>query len=310
MFLGPAAASDESLLLTPLVEAISVKGVVYLTVAAAAVLLPALLDLLLEVVFLGIIPSSFEVVFLVLWSFAISLARIIFLDTPYAARFYGVSQFSLFWVYVCATFISLQRMCSGIFTPARVFLALSLTYSYSILEIWHFARNDGHSIITAIQIVKYVGFIYTMLLHLYFYAVLALEWYATKSSWNQWLLQLSADIRIALIISALFVFAVIFYFCAIIGFKKTLGVQNASTNFEYFFLSGSILTSGMITVIPQRLAKKRTNKMIAELETKKTFVRYISHELRTPLSILINGLDLVDDLLVEGRERRSFGLRS
>ena len=252
LFMGADQASDGPLKQSPLAEAIAIPAVVYLSVSAAAVLVPVLLDVVLDMAWVGVGPASLELVFLILWSFAISLARVIFLDTPYAVKFYGISQMSLFWVYVCVTFFTLQRVCSKVFTPARVLIALSLTYLYSILELYFFAVDDDHGIRMAVLVAKYGGFSYVMLLHLSFYIILFLEWRTAKTPLTQWFGLLSADVLISIIVSALYVFALLVYFSASVVFIKDTGIRNISSEFEYFFISGSILTSVLITIIPPK----------------------------------------------------------
>ena len=252
LLMGADQASDGPLKQSPLAEAIAIPAVVYLSISAAAVLVPVLLDVVLDMAWVGVNPASLEMVFLILWSFAISLARVTFLHTPYAVLFYGISQMSLFWVYVCVTFFTLQRVCSKVFTPARVLIALSLTYLYSILELYFFAVDDDHGIRMAVLVAKYGGFSYVMLLHLSFYIILFLEWRTAKTPLTQWFGLLSADVLISIIVSALYVFALLVYFSASVVFIKDTGIRNISSEFEYFFISGSILTSVLITIIPPK----------------------------------------------------------
>ena len=59
------------------------------------------------------------------------------------------------------------------------------------------------------------------------------------------------------------------------------GVFNFTSQYLYGYLTLCIICSVFITVLPQRLMKFYALKTGADLELKKTFVRYISHELRT-----------------------------
>ena len=71
---------------------------------------------------------------------------------------------------------------------------------------------------------------------------------------------------------------------------------STENNFIYYFaLLSAFIT--LTTVLPGRSARFEALQLQQNLETKRTFVRYVSHEVRTPLNTICMGLELVEDEL-------------
>ena len=68
---------------------------------------------------------------------------------------------------------------------------------------------------------------------------------------------------------------------------------STENNFIYYFaLLSAFIT--LTTVLPGRSARFDALQLQQNLETKRTFVRYVSHEVRTPLNTICMGLELVE----------------
>jgi signal transduction histidine kinase len=63
----------------------------------------------------------------------------------------------------------------------------------------------------------------------------------------------------------------------------------------FMLVMTSVLTV-VTTLLPGRIARSRVREVESNLETKKTFVRYIGHEIRTPLNVASIGLELLATL--------------
>jgi signal transduction histidine kinase len=64
--------------------------------------------------------------------------------------------------------------------------------------------------------------------------------------------------------------------------------------FEFDFLVClGVIVAILATLLPGRIARSQIYKAESDLESKRSFVRYIGHELRTPLNIASIGLDLL-----------------
>lgn len=117
----------------------------------------------------------------------------------------------------------------------------------------------------------------------------------------KWLQSIDCNLRWTLLILtqlSVIMFSYLIYviieLCTHVEFK----IVQTNTMMAYLVLSVLyILLVSSISIRVMRISLHRTEE---ELETKKSFVRYISHEIRTPLSIILTGIDVLEEQLKGG----------
>ena len=295
--LSPTIPSVElSLQGSPLHVAIQSPGIVYLTLATMTIIVPVLLEFLLDNLLFGFNRASIERSLLILSVFCTSLAQFIGLHTNVATALYGISIYGYLWLLFSIGFIVLNRISPKAFTTLRILTILCFTYIYFISESL-FLMLEDQKLVILINVSKYLTVSSFIFLILYFFFMVISDFYSSKTPFRIWMKSVDNDTQLAILLSLTLLLAGALIVCLSLAFVKDVGIQNSPSSFIDGYLCISVITSLLLTAVPQRIERYQLSKVVSDLEIKKTFVRYISHELRTPLSIIMTGLSLLEEQL-------------
>ena len=295
--LGPQIQSSESS--TAVSQSFRDAGISDLIAAAMGILLPVMLDNLLDLIFLGVNASLVHRSFFLLMLFLSFLGEYVALRLNYLAIFFCCSYILQLWVLGCIALLEMHRV-SRMFSWPTVIVILSVFYAYCITFVWFFTYG-GSALFLTTRVLKYISFcLFFIVFLLYIGVELCTCWTSDIGFW-EWYTSLQSKKRDGLTVSiGVFITLFIYLILALTLNSTAAGFAGFSVSYLYGYLTLCIICSVFITVLPQRLMKIYALKMNADLELKKTFVRYISHELRTPLSIALSGIDLLEEQVREG----------
>lgn len=302
LFLGVGEQAEARVKDSILSSSIRAPEVVYLTSISAAILLPLLVDTLLDSISYGLNPALMERGYFLMTIFFSFVGQVVTNSSPIATTFYGCSFIFQLWILCSASLIILNRV-SPMYTNVRVALILCFAYIYVIAQILTLTFGSTTTQVVA-DISKYLCISFILIINIAYFTYTVKIWRASKLSLIEWMNSMNGETHTGIVISFGLLSSVFTYAILAIIFNSRSGITFITSKFLASYLCLSIALNLAISILPQRFLKAHANKVSSELELKKTFVRYISHELRTPISICLTGLDLAEEQLKRGASTR------
>ena len=274
--LGPIAqqTADNNLIS----ETLRDEGVKQLTIVAFSVLFPVLADNVLDLIYVGYEPALVSRTYFLACIFLSFVCQYTATYLRYGAIFYCCAYVIQLWVLGCFSLIEMSRL-SKFFSWPRIISVLTVFYIYCFLFVWFFTF-EGIAVRFALSFFKFASFFMFLLLFLINIVLTALAWYRSQKNLAAWYRALNNDVQNGIIISVGMFTSFFTYMVLALTLNSIPGFASFSVSYLYGYLTLCIVCSLMITILPQRKAKAQAIKLQTDLETKRTFVRYISHELR------------------------------
>lgn len=254
------------------------EGVVQLTVVAFSILFPMLVDNLLDLVQMGPDPALMTRTFFLSCIFLSFICQYTATKMTYGAIFYCCSYVIQLWVLGCFSLIEMSRL-SPFFSFPRIISILLVFYTYCLLFVGYFTFGGG-ALAFALSFFKFASFFMFLLMFFFFILKQVSLWYSSQKNLGVWYRSQTHSIQSGIIISLGVFVSFLTYMVLALTLNSIPGFASFSVGYLYGYLTLCIICSVVITIIPQRKAKAQAIKLRSDLETKRTFVRYISHELR------------------------------
>ena len=254
------------------------EGVKQLTVVAFSILFPVLVDNFLDLVHLGPEPALLTRSYFLTCIFLSFVCQYTATKLTYGAILYCCAYVIQLWVLGCFSLIEMNRL-SIVFSWPRVVCVLSVFYTYCFMFVWYFTFG-GSNLRFALSFFKFASFFMVLLMFLFNIMLNALSWHRSQKSITAWYRTLNHDVQNGIIISIGMFFSFFIYMVLALTLNSIPGFASFSVSYLYGYLTLCIVCSFVITIFPQRKAKAQAIKLQTDLDTKRTFVRYISHELR------------------------------
>ena len=268
-----------------------------LTVAAASILFPLLLDNALDLFFRGWLVDSIERMMYLSYACASFILQSSSRYGPEAVLVYGCSMCFQVWLISCFAMTSLNRYEPTFFSYRNILFVLGPMFAFLFSAIWYMSFG-GTSIVSTVT--KSIAAATYLIFHLIYLFGAVCNWRKSKEPFFHWISNLPSNKQSALISTCFVIITFLIFSLLSPAFDSKIGILSITTEFLRVYLTVSIAFSTLITIVPNRLSKLHTEKLKTDLELKKTFVRYISHELRTPLTIVVNGLELLEEQVLQG----------
>lgn len=272
----------------------------YLIVAGAAVLIPLFLDNVIDILFSGINIMAVVrtcYIFCFLLSF---VGQIIILFNQSTPAYFVITVVYQLWLLTSLAFILLNRVLK-VYNLFTVYLIGSVAYIFTFASVWYVTFHNALSL-QIIQVMRYISGI-AILLSLFPSALQVLIDIRT-SKLRLWDFILANDDRTK--VSAIITCAVVAVIVVLTVSSATLnrgGPLSLSTGILEVYFSACIVYVIMVTVLPRHIAKvHQANTLKSSLALKKTFMNFISHELRTSFTIVLGGLDVLEQQTKEGHQ--------
>lgn len=272
LILGYGSAMEANLHGSETALAIEDPLVSILILVAASILIPGLLDNLLDYWFFEKIDSYVLERSALISGLFISYAGQ-FLST-YAQ--YRTSTFIIFFVvnictYYCLPLIVLYRI-NRFFSTIPVTIILSIFYCFTLIGIWGIALGTDR--LTAIgSVLRYTSFTLVMLMiFLYFYYEVHCKRKKANLSLWEWTLRSDVPTQNAFIIVTSFM--IVLVVSALPTFLDPQpGLNHLTDMFLRTYFVVMIVFLLMMTILPLRLVRRETEIVQADLQNKKQFVR-------------------------------------
>lgn len=274
----------------------------YLSVAGASVLIPLFLDNIIDMLFSGvnllaIVRTSY--IFFFLLSF---VGQIIVLNSPssYAAYFIFIVLYQV-WLLLSLAVILLNRVLRGytLYTSAVIG---ALTYIFLFGSVWYVTFQDEKSL-QLIQIMRFVSGISVLLSLLPSALQVLLDIRTSKLRLWDFILSNDDRTKISAIITCALVAVVVTMIIASAALSQNgqEGPLSLSSDTLIVYFSSVIIYVILVTVLPRHIAKvHQANTLKSSLALKKTFMNFISHELRTSFTIILGGLEVIEQQTMDG----------
>ena len=298
LFLGLGPRIESTPASSFVIHVIGEKGLSYMTVAALAILLPVLIDNVFDFVYFGPSASLINRTYFLSMLFLTFLVEFLTLEYFHLSTIYCSAYSTQIWILVYISLMELHRI-SIIFSWQTIIAVLTLFYAYFTTFVWFFTYG-GDALFTAVAVLKYSAFGLLFIVFLVYIGIEIVTLWKSRKTLTAWFSDLENKTQHGLTVSIGVFITLFIYLILGLTLNSVPGFFNFTSQYLYGYLTLCIICSVFITVLPQRLMKIYALKMNADLELKKTFVRYISHELRTPLSIALSGIDLLEEQLREG----------
>ena len=301
LILGFGDDVEKRLKTSALAKDIYSPGVDYFTVGSASLLFPVITDYLLDVMLHGVDEAALERGFFAFCVFFTFLTQFISLFTPYAVTLFGCSLIVHVWL-LGSISVTMETRYSGVLSFWKSLLLITVIYIYCFCSVWHFAFNNATSL-QLLYIFRTLSFILILIITLIFWYQLILKFRLSGKTFMKWVASTEHSLRMGMIVSTTVFIIYVTYLVISMTFDIASQSHTLNSNYVVLYFSLSIMSCLAMTFIPQRMTKAQTHLMLSELQMKKSFVRFISHELRTPLSIVITGLDLLSEQVMENASK-------
>ena len=272
-------------------------GVDYFTVGSAAFLFPIIIESTVDIAFHDADDATLERVFFVVCNFLTFLGQFIFLFTPYAISLFGCSLIVHVWL-LGSVSVMMEIRFSGVINLWKSLIILASIYIYCFCSIWHLAFNDTLSL-QLLYIFRVVSFVLILVLTLIFWYQLLAKFRSSGKSLWKWFAATDYSLRVGMIVSTTVFLTYVTFLAVSLSFDVSSRSHYLNANYTYLYYVLSITCCYAMTFIPQRMLKAQTELILSDFQMKKSFVRFISHELRTPLSIVLTGLDLLSEQVMD-----------
>lgn len=239
-----------------------------------------------------------------------SYNHILFTVVPCIVFFQGDTLYDFETCFICffyaqllscsaIAFSLLMKSCPKVFTPFRCYFLLTTFGINVFLHLYGFSVGDNSAKMGGLvlhQIFLVLCLIIAITYSSYFY--LHHKDLFHSMQFRKIISQLSTDEYSTLFAISGGIVYVLGFFSTQFSYGGSLRMIDAYTANEilWYYICNNIFLM-MVEKLPGRLTKWETQKLMNNLETKRSFVRYVSHEIRTPLNTVFLGLDLVEHRL-------------
>ena len=277
----------------------SSTGLSCLMLVAATIPVPILMDQAVEMFFGEFSIQRLEIIIALISIIASFLFEFFTLSSSLALlSIISAVNFQL-WLVLSMSLISLFRL-HAFFSVYRILPLLIVTYIFVMSHILA-AVFPGHALCTVSSVLKIIMiFLYGGYV-LLFLAYIQNDFKRSKLSIWKWFQSVPSSLKWTLLVLINIVLIIIPYLLyAIFGLFRHSDFIVFEENMLSAYLILSVVYILFFASIPIRIIQINLHSTAAELDLKKSFVRYISHEIRTPLSIILTGIDVLEEQLKDG----------